>query len=549
MMTDEGPPPAAWDSTDLSLLVVAPPGCGKTEFLAFRAGALIPRLRPNQRILALTFTNRAKANLSERLRRQLGRDRFRRHVTVRNFHGHAAEIVLAHGSTLGMNPASLILPTTKTLRVALAAFGSDRAANDATADRLAEVKREPLSDDEVMTALVGPGDELALRIERERIAASQLHYEDLLRHAQRLLRVEEIANLYHQHYGAIIVDEFQDLSLQQLDIVMRSCITWRTFAGDPLQGIYSWAGAAPQEVEALLRKECGPPLQLTVSYRSSPAVLVMVNEVSARMGAAPLRSHDPGSWLGGGASAAIDFASLQEEAQFIARTAQQIIEANPAATVGIIARSGWRRAAIDKAFVALPAVPCRRWDLAIEDPAILEHARTAVARMPRDTGLESARSQVIAAIDPSDVDTIEQVDDAFDQLAAAAPGNLRAALAQFRVRSDDRAVGPGVHLLNAHTGKGQQFDWVFVPGLEEKHIPDRRSATGAPLAEEERVLLVMLSRARHGIVVTKANTLDGPFGRYASTPSRWWPGLASSATMDTAALKAHLAAISQSCAA
>jgi superfamily I DNA/RNA helicase len=62
-------------------------------------------------------------------------------------------------------------------------------------------------------------------------------------------------------------------------------------------------------------------------------------------------------------------------------------------------------------------------------------------------------------------------------------------------------VSPGVHLLNAHTGKGQQFDWAFVPGLEEKHLPDRRSTTGSLLAEEERVLLVMLSRARHGIIV------------------------------------------------
>ena len=85
-----------------SLLIVAPPGCGKTELLALRAHALIPRLLPGQKILALTFTNRAKANLSERLRRLLGTQRMRRYVTVRNFHGHAAEIVLAHGRTIGL---------------------------------------------------------------------------------------------------------------------------------------------------------------------------------------------------------------------------------------------------------------------------------------------------------------------------------------------------------------------------------------------------------------------------------------------------------------
>jgi DNA helicase-2/ATP-dependent DNA helicase PcrA len=103
------------------------------------------------------------------------------------------------------------------------------------------------------------------------------------------------------------------------------------------------------------------------------------------------------------------------------------------------------------------------------------------------------------------------------------------------------AVSPGVHLLNAHTGKGQQFDWVFVPGFEEKHLPDKRSTTGPLLDEEERVLLVMLSRARHGIVVTASTSLDGPYGRYASRVSRWWAGLAASATMDEVALRAHLA--------
>lgn len=63
---------------------------------------------------------------------------------------------------------------------------------------------------------------------------------------------------------------------------------------------------------------------------------------------------------------------------------------------------------------------------------------------------------------------------------------------------------------------------------------------GDALAEEERVLLVMLSRARQGVVVTTAKTLDGKFGPYPSTQSRWWPGLAASATMDWDGLRAHL---------
>lgn len=539
-MTGDDPQRAAATSEQANLLVVAPPGCGKTEFLALRAEALIPRLRPNQRILALTFTNRAKANLGQRLRQSLGQERCRRAVSVHNFHGHATEIILAHGATLGLRPADLQLPTSKSLKRALEPLnlGYDSAA---VADRLAELKRNPISDDELLAALAGPGDELALRVERERIEGNQLFYEDLLRHAQRLLLVDEIANLYQQHYGAVLVDEFQDLSLQQLDIARRTCTTSQTFAGDPLQGIYSWAGAAPQEVEASLRKLSGEPIQLAVSYRSSPAVLAMVNAISGRMGATPLRSHDPEAWPGQGAAAAIVLDSYQAEAAFIADASQQIVRADPQASIGIIVRSGWRRREINTAFAERADIPCRRWDLAIEDPAVLERLRRVVAGLPRNVSFEAAQAATLAEIDPSDVDTIEQVQDAFGQLQESSTGTVRAALNQFRVRSDDAPVDPGVHLLNAHTGKGQQFDWVFVPGLEEKHLPDRRSMSGPSLDEEERVLLVMLSRARRGLVVTRSSTaqyLSGDF--YQPQRSRWWNDLSAAATVNRVGFQEHL---------
>lgn len=269
-MTTDDPQQAAAASSSANLLVIAPPGCGKTELLAHRAQALIPGLLPGQKILALTFTNRAKANLSERLRRILGAQRVRRYVTVRNFHGHAAEIVLAHGRTIGLQVDGITMPATTTLKRALGQFSGDKAACGAAMELLAAIKRGPLTDDEVVEAIKEAGDTLALQVETDRIAGNQLHYDDLLRHAQCLLRIEEVARLYQQHYGAVLVDEYQDLSLQQLDLAMRTCTTSRTFAGDPLQGIYSWAGAAPKEVGDQLRSECGEPVQLTVSPTGLP---------------------------------------------------------------------------------------------------------------------------------------------------------------------------------------------------------------------------------------------------------------------------------------
>ncbi len=110
--------PAGSDATNL--LVIAPPGCGKTELLARRAKHLIPTLAPNQRILALTFSNKARENLAARIRGVVGPNAFRRYIRMRNFHGHATELLRAHGATVGVDP-TFIQPTTRALAEAVAA--------------------------------------------------------------------------------------------------------------------------------------------------------------------------------------------------------------------------------------------------------------------------------------------------------------------------------------------------------------------------------------------------------------------------------------------
>lgn len=102
-------------------------------------------------------------------------------------------------------------------------------------------------------------------------------------------------------------------------------------------------------------------------------------------------------------------------------------------------------------------------------------------------------------------------------------------------------LSSSVHLLNAHSGKGQQFDWVFVIGLEEGHLPGKRNSEGDALAEEQRVLLVMLSRARHGLVVTRTRMTDGMYGPYQATRSRWCPGIQAQWST-TEEIEAHLEA-------
>ena len=511
------------------MLIIAPPGCGKTEVLAHRAAHQIGDLEQNQRILALTFTKRARSNLEERLRSVLGHTRARRQIVVRNFHGFATQVLLAHGGTIGLDMRDLKLPKTSTMRRAMERAGGGNAIYDAERI-LSEIKRAPLSDEDVLASIrqQGPGQAVVLAetVERWRQEANQLHYDDLLRHAQRLLRIPAIARLYQAHFGAVLVDEFQDLSMQQLDLALLSCTSRRTFAGDPLQGIYSWAGAASAKVEAELRAACGEPIRLRESYRSSPRVLAMVNSVSDKVDpGSGLVAAQPETWPSGGCSAAIVFQDHAAEADLLKCLADLILARVPEASIGVISRAGWRRGKIDMAFAEEKAFSVRRWDIAIDDPEIVALIKSTVAGLPRGASLASARLATLDAVDPADVDARELVDDAFDALEQSDAVTAKAAVRSIRTTDPKQAIGPGVHLLNAHTGKGQQFDWVFVIGLEEGHLPGKRNSQGDALAEEERVLLVMLSRARHGLVVTRSQMADGMYGPYRANQSRWWSGI------------------------
>src|SRR5690606_29143442 len=85
-----------------------------------------------------------------------------------------------------------------------------------------------------------------------------------------------------------------------------------------------------------------------------------------------------------------------------------------------------------------------------------------------------------------------------------------------RIRVGDQTTllnAPGIHLLSGHVGKGQQFDWVVVIGFEQDCIPDFRAVTQTAREEEARTFSVMMSRARHGVLVTRSSVVPTNAGR------------------------------------
>jgi len=515
------------------VLVVAPPGCGKTEVLAMRAAHLLAtgRVRPRRKILTLTFTNRARDNLKQRVQQQLGEARARQCVDVVNFHEFAMRLVQAHGNLVGL-AAEVEYPNRTWMKKALARQTPDWRAHKAAMELLDSAKREPLTDAELMERLLASRNDLAVAIERERKEAGYLDYGDLLRHAQLILRDERVSDVFKEHYDAVLVDEFQDLSLQQFDMANRVTDATSMYVGDPYQGIFGWAGAAPLEVHARLKGDGYLPVDLDVSFRSSPAVLAVVNALSEVLGATPLRAAEPDKWPNGGVAYAMAFETDEAEAYGVVALCDYLAGKYTADRIGVVCRSEYRRGALERAFSKAKHQP-QFWDIALDTPqvaAVLKRqARHLRSDVPYGEQVEDLLQRVTSALRRSDVDTLNDVQSACEQLLEKEVLGLSLGEVLSRIRDvrGHSANEPGVHVLNAHTGKGQQFDWVFVVGLEEGHVPSTYADTASEVLEEQRVLMVMVSRARRGVFLSHARATSNRYGRvFREGPSRWWAEIA-----------------------
>lgn len=530
----QGRQQAAVQSDANCLLVIAPPGCGKTEVLAMRAEHLLAagRIRPNRRILAMTFTNRARDNLRNRLREQLGENRLRTSVLVANFHELSARIVEAHYRTIELTPG-FTYPRPAWLRRALSEITSDRARHRQAKDVLGSLKRQPLTDAQLIDRIRETGNTDALVVEKRRREDNYVDFGDLLRYTQLLLRNERISSLFQLHFDAILVDEFQDLSLQQYEITRQVCSRNITYVGDPHQGIFGWAGADPVNVLAHIKSRADETIDLDVNFRSSPSVLRVINSVSSSLGSAPLHAADPDKWESGDHAYAVQYPSDSDEAAGIVSLTDYLADKCPEDTIGVICRAEYRRTALDSAYESAQFTP-QFWDYALDNPRVTRLLKRyckhvdAVASFQEQ--VDELRERATESFNPADVDGIAEVHEACEQLMQHADRNASLFDLMNRLRdTTTSAITAGAHVLNAHVGKGQQFDWVVVMGLEEGHVPSAYSTTPSKILEDQRILLVMLSRARKGLFLTCARSNRNQYGRiFHNEPSRWWLAMESS---------------------
>lgn len=518
--------------SELSLKVVAPAGCGKTQLLASRAGEILSHYTfagNGRKLLILTFTNNARDNIRERLLSFITERDIREHIYLSNFHGFSSRIIEAHGSLVGIDESWQLPKNDWVGKWCRERHYPYKQANTIKS-LLGRAKLSCSTDNEVMLYLHRAGNSDAIEAEQDRVKLHQLTYDDLIRLAVLILDNRDVANLYANHFLAGMVDEYQDLTLQQLNLIKKVCYKRTTYAGDISQGIYSFAGADPNKVSCEIDRECGDAtVHLTKSWRSSPAVLDAVNALVKLTGGEILSSARPDQWGTGGLMSCVEFSSRTEEAQWVARLSCLITSRCPNQRIGIIGRSGYRLREVEDELKSLDAGYCD-WGDGVYDKGTARFMRTICSSFTADAIPDSSsrRNYVIEAA-KAFINGGEESDDfqdgigwLIDQLdKGCLPADISERI-HVRKGKETVATTSGIHCLTGHAGKGQQFDWVFAVGAEEGTLPDYRADTEVKIAEEARVFSVMLSRARIGVMITYSDSHVSPYGEsYSDKPSRF----------------------------
>lgn len=510
------------------ILLTAPPGCGKTDQLARRAAHLIQSgaVAAPQQILALTFSHKAKVNLRARLASSLSQSG-RNRVSVRNLHGLGLHLLRHHAPVAGRtadNAQPVLRGSLRSLRREISReFGISLDELDRV---VRESKAGATTDDEVISRLRAQSP-AALEYENRLRSSGRTDHDDAIRLGQLILANKPVLQLYRERFACVLVDEVQDLTWTQFEFIAELGRDRTVFAGDRAQGIFGFAGAAPDQVYEAITERNPVNVALASSYRSSTNVLRIVSAISVRLGGTSISAAIDSPIKTPGWTAVEHFDNPSDEARRLLELVSEWTDDNPAMSVAVIARAKHRRETLDE-LIRERDVPVEVWDYPVHRPSVVtmlgRHVASAVSKAgERADGVQELYLLCLESTGIEDHDVLDELAEATDALLDLVEDDpLTEVVKRIRSAADPNApAGPGLHLLNAHVGKGQQFDRVVVLGLEDGHVPYYRARTPEEIADELAVLHVMISRARDAVLFTHCRDVPYQGSPWLRKPSRW----------------------------
>lgn len=298
---------AAVEHADGPLQLIAGAGTGKTFTLTERVANLVRtgRAEPGE-ILALTFTDKAAAEMVERINKAI-RPLSKQQARVSTYNAFGGSIVEEFGTLLGLPPGLRTFTPPESwillwrsldeidfrhvdlfnLKARWASPLRDiLALNSRLKDELVESEQlasyvDGLAGDEEGEKLADYARAIEVYTQKLREHGA-IDFGDQIALAVELLRMEQVARTCHERYKYLLVDEFQDTNYAQSEMVRllagdraNVCVV-----GDPKQAIYGFRGAAPDNIDRFRETFRGVVrMTLRQNYRSTQEVLDVANSV------------------------------------------------------------------------------------------------------------------------------------------------------------------------------------------------------------------------------------------------------------------------------
>ncbi len=296
----------AVETTDGPVLILAGAGSGKTRVITFRIAYLIEKMGVMpEAILAMTFTNKAAAEMAERVEKLVGGLSIAKPV-ISTFHSFCVRVLrrdieaLRIPSTVpGQPPIGLTKnfviydesDQQQVVKSIMRRLGLDdkQLTPRNVLSRISWAKNHMLDPQEIYLQSADPKTEKIAHIfeeyRKELLKANAMDFDDLLLEAMRLLKsVAAVREYYNRRFQYLLVDEYQDTNRPQYELMRLLAGAGHNVCavGDEDQSIYSWRGA---DIRNILEFEADFPeakiVRLEENYRSTQNILGAASAVVA----------------------------------------------------------------------------------------------------------------------------------------------------------------------------------------------------------------------------------------------------------------------------
>ena len=281
--------PQQWEAvrhTRGPLIVVAGAGSGKTRVITYRILYLILNEQvPPEKILAITFTNKAASEMRERVHQKLGSSES--YPWISTFHSFCLRVLRKHIGLLGFTTDFVIYDAQDQLTLVKQCMQAANVNHEAFPPRtllhhISGFKNDHLTPEDINPDSLPYGNKLKAaeiypRYQQTLRKNNALDFDDLLMMTVQLLRQDEALREHYQNrFHSILVDEFQDTNVTQYHLVKllagkhhNVCVV-----GDDDQSIYQWRGAHPDNILNFEKEFAGTRvIKLEQNYRSTQNIL------------------------------------------------------------------------------------------------------------------------------------------------------------------------------------------------------------------------------------------------------------------------------------